>query len=640
MGRPSVTGAARTARGASMAPLLQPGEIGRLRLKNRLLQSAMHTRFASDLGEVTERLIEYHAERARGGVAMIILENTAVNWEVGRAAGNPVRIDRDLYVTGLHRLVEAIHREGATIATQLHHAGRQNVSSNIDGGGPPLAPSEVQSRVGGDPPRAMTKDEIAAVVDEFAAGARRTVQAGFDAVEVHGSHGYLLTQFLSPSTNRRDDDYGGSFENRARFPLEVVNAVREAVGPDFPVIYRISLEERTEGGMGAEEGVAFCKLVEPYVDAINVTAGIYESMEWIFTPQGVDPGSLLPLAKAVKDAVDVPVIGISRLGWLLDGAAEAIEANELDYVAMARTQLADPQLVAKTRRGDAHRVRRCIACNECVGGFLFQGWSVQCVINPELGNEYRLPELMRPAEDPKRVLVVGGGVSGCEAARVAAVRGHSVRLVEQAPTLGGQVRAVGAPQIKRREMDSFLAYYEAELDHLGVEVVTGAAADGDLLDQFDRVLLATGSETPDTPDGTVDAVAALTARELPAGGRVTVVGNGSIGIHAAAFAAEQGREVKVVPGPGHEDKEPGHGLNPLLAGHLLGYLDDRGVTLAAAGNEPDGAELVLWAPEERRASRVLEERLTDDEVVGVGTRVRSGGLYAATQSGFWTGARV
>lgn len=627
----------------TLDPLFAEGKIGNLTLKNRLVQSAMHTRFASEFGEVSDRLIAYCVARARGGVSIIILENTAVDWEYGRAAGNPVRIDDDVFVTGLHDLVHAVHLEGVKVAIQLHHAGRQNMSSNIVGGKAPLAPSPVQSMVGGDPPKEMTEAEIERSIDQFREGARRSKQAGFDAVEIHGSHGYLLTQFLSPATNLRIDDWGGSFENRARFGLEVTKAVRKAVGPDFPVLFRISLEERTEGGLTREEGLAFCQLISPYVDLLNVTAGIYESMEWIFTMQGVDPGALLPLAKAVKDSVDVPVMTISRMGWMLEDAARAVEAGEVDFVAMARTQLADPDLVEKSRRGESTRVRRCIACNECVGGFLFQGWRVQCVINPELGNEFQLAELKQRTAEPKKVLVVGGGVSGCEAARVATQRGHDVTVVERDDRLGGLLWGQGAPAFKRRELDALIVYYEAELEALGVEVRLGVEATEELLSEYDVVLLATGTETEAVPDGMLDAIAVMCSRELPPGDPVTVVGSSHYGVHVAAFALEQGRRTRILPEPGFE--LDASGINPLLAGHVIGYLMKLGVELPGEPEsleaiDPDGG-IVLWAPHDRAPSRVFQEFVDGRRVIEVGTRTDThGGLYVATQSGFWTATRI
>jgi len=617
-----------------LSALYQPARLGRLHLRNRLFQAPMHTRFASDSGEITERLIEYHAARARGGVAFITLENTAVNWTEGRAAGNPVRLDDDRYITGMHHLVEAVHREGVLMATQLHHAGRQNMSTNVDTR-VPVAPSPVQSKVGGDPPRALSIPEIQRIVEEFAEAARRTVGAGFDAVEIHGSHGYLLTQFLSPNTNLREDEYGGSFENRARMPLEVVRAVREAVGPDFPIIYRISVEERTEGGMGVEEGVEFCALIEPYVDAIHATAGIYESMDTIFTMQGTPPGSLLPLAQAVKARVNVPVIGISRLGWALEEAARLVESGELDFVAMARTQLADPELPRKTRRGEHTRVRRCIACNECVGGFLFNGWAVQCVINPELGNEARLPLLLAPSPRPRRVVVVGGGPSGCEAARVAALRGHDVTLVEREQALGGLLRASTAPRFKRREMEALIDYYEAELEALGVEVRLGVTGDPETLaSEFDAVLLATGTGLPPTPEGAVDADVVLAQRTLPGDGPIAVLGSGETALNAAAFCLEEGREVVLVTG----ERPLGADMNPLLAAKTEAYVRERGATVVDTYDVPPGTA-ALWAPA-REVAPPLDAPPNGTPTLAVGTRARPGRLYEATQSAFWTASRL
>jgi 2,4-dienoyl-CoA reductase-like NADH-dependent reductase (Old Yellow Enzyme family) len=627
----------------TLAPLFQEGTIGNLRLKNRLVQSPMHSRFATEFGEVDDRLIAYLEARARGGVGMIILENTAVDWVYGRAAGNPVRIDDDVFVTGLHDLVQAIHRHGVKIATQLHHAGRQNLSANIVGGLAPLAPSPIQSKVGGDPPKEMTLEDIERVIDEFRQGARRTRQAGFDAVEIHGCHGYILTQFLSPATNQRSDEWGGSFENRARFGLEVVKAVREAVGDDFPVLFRVSLEERTDGGLTAEEGLAFCKLIEPYVDLLDVSAGIYESMEWIFTMQGTEPGSLLPLARMVKDVVGVPVMAISRLGWILEDAARAVESGEIDFVAMGRTQLADPEIVNKTRRGETKRVRRCIACNECVGGFLFKGWRTQCVINPELGIEYRLPELKRSVLQPKRVLVVGGGISGCEAAKVAAERHHEVTLIEKDNRLGGLLWGQGAPEFKRRELDTLIAFYEAELEYRGVDVRLGVEATEDLESEYDVVLLATGTEPVEVPEGMLEAVSVLCTRELPPGDPVTIVGSSHYGSHAAAFALEQGRKTRFVPEPGLEVQL--EDINPLLAGQILDYLMRRGIEFLdepASLDEIDPAGgIVLWAPHDRRPSSVLAHLVDGDRVREVGTRTDPhGGLYVATQSGFYAGAGI
>ena len=609
--------------------LLQPGRIGNIILKNRFIQAPMHTRFATEFGEVSEKLIGYHVERAKNGVALIILENTAVDWEVGRAAGNPVRIDDDVFISGLSDLTEAVHRHGAKIAAQLHHAGRQNGASNTVGGVPAVAPSAIASAAIGETPRALDISEIPGIVKQFADGARRAKAAGFDVVEIHGSHGYILTQFLSPQSNVRSDAYGGSFENRARFPLEVVQAVREAVGPDFPVSYRISIEERIPGGMEVGEGIAFCKMIDPYVDVFDVTVATYESMDSIFTMQGVVPGSLLPLAARVKSAVSKPIIGISRLGWALDEANQAVANGELDFVAMARTQLADPALISKTLSGQPERVRRCIACNECVGGFLFKGWRVHCVINPELGYEYEMGQILAPVTVPKRVTVVGGGVAGCEAARAAALRGHKVTLLEASDRLGGWLRSMSVLSIKSREMDSLIAYYEAELAYLEVNINLNHTATGSdpEVTSADAVVLANGMAPPSLEAGELDALEVLCSRALP-DGEIEVHGTGELALTATAWAAEQGRKVTLVT----HGADLGAEVNPILTGHLRAYIESKGGKVEDTSNGT--ATVILNASHRAPNSEVWTD------VVEVGGRAGRYAIFDAIQSGFWTGTQL
>lgn len=614
--------------------LYTPARIGNLTLKNRFIQSPMHTRFATEFGEVSEQIIGYLVQRARGGVSMIIIENTAVDWEVGRAAGNPVRIDQDVFVSGLSDLTEAVHREGCLISAQLHHAGRQNPIGNTEGRVGPVGPSAVTSTAIGDEPRELTIEEIHGIVDQFAAAARRAVDAGFDMVELHGSHGYLLTQFLSPQSNLRVDEYGGSFENRARFPLEVVKAVRDAVGPDYPISYRISLEERTPGGMEADEGVRFCKLIEPYVDVFNVTAATYESMDSIFMMQGVSPAQLLPLAAQVKEQVSKPVIGISRLGWALDTAAESVAKGELDFVALARTQLTDPMLVSKERAGESARVRRCIGCNECVGAFLFKGWRLHCVINPELGQESKLEQLYQIQPRPKQVVVVGGGPAGFEVARAAALRGHQVDLYEAEAELGGQIRTASKVNFKAREMKAYCDFFQAELNHLGVNVHLGTRIiEGHpALEAADEVILATGGvrKTP-APVGSVDAVQVLEGGLLE--GDVVVLGGNAIGLNVAAFAAQQGAKVWVVTG----SMAPGHDLNPILASHTVNLLSDMGVEFVEAEPQVEATRVHSpeWGSDPNEWTPISNVKITN-----AGARANGGRLYHATQSGFWVGTRI
>jgi 2,4-dienoyl-CoA reductase (NADPH2) len=615
--------------------LYTPVQIGRLTLPNRFVQSAMHTKFASEYGEVGPKLIDYMTARARGGVSMIILENTAIDWKVGRAAGNPVRIDDDRFISGLNDLVNAVHRENAFIATQLHHAGRQNAITNTEGRVGPVAPSAITSTAIGDEPRALTVPEIEEIVEQFREAAVRTVAAGFDMVEIHGSHGYLLTQFLSPQSNIRTDEYGGSFENRARFPLAVVKAVREAVGPDFPVSFRISLEERTIGGMAAEEGLAFCKLIDEYVDVFNVSAATYETMETIFMMQGREPGELLPLAARVKAITRKPVIGVSRLGWALERAAEQVTAGELDMVAMGRTQLTDANLVLKVKNGESDRVRRCIGCNECIGGFLFKGRRLHCVISPELGYEAESDAALQPQPSRKKVVVVGGGPAGFEAARAAALRGHDVRLIEAGSRIGGQVLVATAPEYKRREMEAYVTYFERELQHVGVSVTleTRVTPADSLLADADSIVWATGAAAPAAPEGTIDAVAAMSSRELPVGD-VVVLGANENGLNAAAFAAQQGRKTTVVT----EGRDPGYDMNPLLAAHTVDILGNMGVQFTDSDTNQEAVR--LWSPDWIAAEVPAQLSPFAKNELSVGARIKGGRLFEATQSGFWAGSRI
>jgi 2,4-dienoyl-CoA reductase (NADPH2) len=372
-------------------------------------------------------------------------------------------------------LVDAVHGEGAKIAVQLHHTGRQNSQDNTERNEPPLAPTAGITSAFGTPPRAIEEHEIPGLIDKYVQGARRAVAAGFDAVELHGAHGYLLGQFLSPYTNKRTDRWGGSLENRARFALEVVRGVRDQVGAEFPLLYRLSVTEPYEGGLSLEDGLAFCEMLEPYVDALDVSAGNYDTAMTLLPM--VAPGSLVDYAKAVKKRVSIPVIGVGRLTWLFDEMAQAVSNAELDFVALGRSGLADPDTVVKTRRGEPQSVRRCLAVNECISRWMFNGKGTQCVINPALGQERRAEQARRPASTKHRVLVIGGGPAGCEAAILAAERGHSVLLVERHDRIGGQLHAWAAASPFRMEVKNMIRYYESELERVGVSVQLNADAD-------------------------------------------------------------------------------------------------------------------------------------------------------------------
>ena len=615
-----------------LAPLFQPGRIGRLQLRNRLVQSPIYTMFATADGEAGAQMIEYYRERARGGVGFMITENAAIDWQQGRAAGNPLRVDEYRFRAGLSELAEAVHNEGAKIAAQLHHGGRQTSTRNIPGGGPPVAATAGITSAFGDTPRALSTDEIPGIIDKYVQAAHIAIAAGFDAVEVHGAHGYLASQFLSPKTNRRNDAYGGDFAGRARFGLELVQALRAAVGPDFPLLYRASVYEPYENGLSLEEGVRYCALLAPYLDALDISAGNYDTISTV-TWMGA-PGGLLAAAKAVKAAVTIPVIGVGRLAWALDDAAAAVAAGEVDFVALGRGNLAEPNLVAKTLQGRRAEIRRCIGCNQCAN-FLFMGRRVQCVMNPELAREAEARVVRQPAAVAKRVLVVGGGPAGCEAARLAALRGHRVTLIEQDDRLGGQLNAAAALPYRAQEFAGLIAFYAHELDRLGVDLRFGQAATAAHLDGFDAVLVATGSRTSGVPKGAANAFEMLMARSIPASATVNVFGGGEIAVTAALWLHEQGKRVAL-----HAPAGPiGGGWNGSQVELALDHLKQAGIDIienAAAPADPGGW---IWEPALQPADD-FAGIINGVDVTAIGTLARGGTLYEATQSGYWAAASI
>lgn len=611
-------------------PIFSRGRIGALELRNRFVQAPLYTYFASPWGEACDKIIDYYRARARGGVGLIITENAAIDWSVGKG-GNPLRIDHDRFRPGLRHLVEAVHNEGARIALQLHHSGRQNSSAQTETGEPPIAPTAGLVSPGGSPPRAIERDEITPLIEKYAQGALRARNAGFDAVELHGAHGYLLSQFLSPKTNRRTDEYGGTLENRARFALETVAAVRKAVGVEFPIIYRMSVEEPYEGGLSLADGLAFAQMIAPHVDALDVSAGNHETSAVISSLAA--PGNLLPYALAVRERVDVPVIAVGRLDRLIDELDEAVDAGKLDFVAFGRAQLADAEIVGKMRRGALASVRPCIACNECLAGAIGKGFAVRCVVNPELGQEARAAAARTKVGWRKKVLVVGGGPAGMEAARTAGLRGHDVTLIERAAELGGMLQSWAAAVLRRREIEQLIAYYAEGIQTAGVKLELGGAFSRDIVEDYDVVLLATGTVPVASDQSGLDAIDMMRRRIAPEPEALVVYGAADAALYAALWLTEQGKTVEI-----HSPSAEIAGSAP-LAVRLLPLLREAKVAMRTRMPKPKGSADVVWA-HPRAPSHDWDELLEDDHVRAVGSRLRGGGLYEATQSGFWAAASL
>jgi 2,4-dienoyl-CoA reductase (NADPH2) len=501
--------------------------------------AAMHLGYTPE-GEVTDRLVRFYERRAEGGVGLIIVGGCPID-EYG---GMPsmVLINDDRFLPGLQRLTRAVQGGGAKIAAQLYQAGRYTHSAMI-GGRKPFSASAVRSRFTGETPRALELAEIPGVQAKFAEAARRAQHAGFDAVEILGSAGYLISQFLSPVTNMREDPYGGSLENRMRFGVEVVEKVREAVGPGYPIIMRLAGNEFMEGGNTNEEAQRFASELEKAgVDLFNVTGGWHETripQLTMFVPRQ----AFTYLAQGIKGAVSVPVLASNRINDPRVGEA-VIQQGEADLVTMARALLADPDLPRKAVQGEEDRIFHCIACNQGCFDNVLQFRPVTCLVNPRAGMEGEIQTAQSPR--PKKVLVIGGGPAGMKAACTAAQRGHKVLLVEKETQLGGQL-LLNRHIPGRRELITAAADLKSNMKALSVDTILGKAVDAAFVKNMapDAVVVATGAK-PNLPDmaGVEDPKVVrawdVLQGKAQVGKRVVIVGGNAVGLETALYLAHQG----------------------------------------------------------------------------------------------------
>jgi 2,4-dienoyl-CoA reductase (NADPH2) len=512
---------------------LAAGRIGALLVPNRIIMGSMHLGFEHD----GDRLAAFYAERAAGGAGMIVTGGSCVN-RAGAGGRNYSFINEGAAAAPLRQAVDAVHVAGAQIALQLFHAGRYALYSSF--GLQPVAPSAIPSRFSPDPPHALTGDEISATIEDFARGAMRARELGFDAVEIMASEGYLINQFLSPVTNRRDDAWGGDVDRRMRFPREILRAVRAAVRADFPVMFRISGADLMPGSTTSSETLEFAKaLANDGVDALNVGIGWHESP--IPTVQHLVPSGIwLPFAAAIKSAVGaLPVIASNRINSLRR-ADEVLAAGSVDFVSMARPFLADSAIVAKAASGQAQLVNTCIACNQaCIDQSLIDA-PVSCMVNPRAGREREFAENGPVPARVRQLAVIGGGPAGMESARAFAALGHRVELFEAQPELGGQFRM--ARKIPgKRDFGETIRYFTNELARLGVRVHLNARVENaTTLAAFDAIVLATGViprgvtlAGSDLPH--VISYADLLLHDVPVGARVAIVGAGGIGVDVAHY---------------------------------------------------------------------------------------------------------
>lgn len=529
--------------------LFTPLTIKSMELKNRIVMPPMTTILGNADGTVSDAFIDYYTTRARGGAALITAETVEVHpYTHNLALGDRgfTAIYDDKFIPELRRFTDSIHTAGAKTSVQLHHGGRAMMM--LDPSSPPLAPSAIP-HPGGTVPRELTIDEIEELVEAFAEGARRARDAGFDAVDIHGGHGYLIAQFMSAYSNRRTDKYGGDLSGRLRFPLEMLRSVRKNVGDDFPIIFRYSADERIEGGRNAEESAAIAPLlVEAGADCLSITTGMHFTINYTVASMGLPKGLNIQATAAVKAAVGVPVIAVGKLNDPIV-AESALAEGKADLIAIGRGLIADPELPNKLIEGRWEDVRSCIACNQgCIGG-LMNGSPFTCMVNPEAGCER---EMMTPAPESKRVLVAGGGPAGMEAARTAALRGHEVTLYEKEAQLGGQFRIASLPPSKQ-DISPYLKYAITQLSKAGVEIVPNQPLTESIIAEVkpDVVIVATGGQPliPAIPGiegaNVVTALDVLTGKAAT-GQRVLVAGGGLIGCETAEFLDELGKDVTLV----------------------------------------------------------------------------------------------
>lgn len=555
--------------------LLEEGRIGSLRTKNRMICTAMVTQYCTEDGMPTEQYIRYHEEKARGGWGLQITEDYAIV-AAGKTFARLPGLWCDEQIAAHAEFVRRVHCAGGCIAAQIFHPGRET-SSAITGVAP-VAPSAVREPTMPEVPRELSRGEIAELVADFASAASRVVRCGFDAVELHGAHGYLLGQFMSPASNKRSDEYGGTLRNRARFAVEVVEAVRAAVGPDFPIIYRLNVDDCVEGGMTPREAAAAARLLEAAgVDLLNCSQGVYASVDCVIPPASTPRAAFADNAAIVKRAVRIPVACVGRIndpdvaeGLLLTGAC--------DFIAMGRASLADPHFPQKVAEGRCGDIIQCVGCCRGCSGQNNRGECVSCVLNPLTGREgsYDISRVERP----KKVVVVGGGIAGCEAAIAAAARGHDVTVLEREPKLGGQWNLATVPPGKQ-DYGSFVAWQAQRLRALGVDVRLGFEASAEAVSRFgaDVVVVATGSASLRPPiPGLADSASLVDARDILSGaavvsGRVAVLGGGLVGAEVAALLAEAACEVSVI----EMRDELAPDAEPSPRKHLLGFLRRFGV---------------------------------------------------------------
>lgn len=565
--------------------LFTPGKIGNLVVPNRIVMAPMATNYPSETGGITEVLLDFYEQRAKGGTGLIIAENCCVDYPAGKGGATQLRLDEDRFIPGISRLTEAVHYWGAKISIQINHSGPSGIPAKTEGKGP-VGASPVTYASHLVPPRMLEGDEIGAIIEKYAQAVLRAKKANFDAIEFHGAHGYLMAHFMSPYTNRRTDEYGGDVEGRLRLVIRVIRRTRELVGDDYPLMIRMSADEFIDGGRGVEESKHVASILAAEgIDAIHVSAGTHPAMHPSGTlsiePMAYEEGWRVYLAEEIKKAVDIPVIAVGVIRDP-DFAEEVLARGRADFVALGRGLIADPEWANKTRNGREKDIRKCISCNEgCIRRRAFMDLPIRCNVNAEVGRSphFRASPITGA---PKRVLVVGGGPGGMEAARMLKMRGHDVTLWEKKSVLGGQLVFAGIPPFKRK-LHWFLDYLTQQMAKLSIPCELEREATKENILDFgpDELILATGAVPTVPPISGIDGPYVKAPEDVlvedyaGSGSKVVVMGGGAKGAEVGLFLSERGESVAIV------EMLDGIALDmdPISRMDLLSRLEERKVTL-------------------------------------------------------------
>ncbi len=540
--------------------IFSPMTIRHMTVKNRIVMMPMGTNFGEQNGEMSFLHINYYEQRAKGGTGLLIVENASVDSPQGSNGTTQLRIDSDNYIPRLYKLCENVHKHGACIAIQINHAGASAMSSRI--GMQPVSASDVPSKEGGEIPRPLVKEEILNIVRKYAEAARRAQICGFDAVEIHAGHSYLISQFLSPIYNKRTDEFGGSAENRTRFARMILEAVRKQVGPHFPIFLRISADELMEGGNTLEDTLAYLEYLEKEVDVFDVSCGLNGSIQYQIDANYLPDGWRSYMARAVKEKFGKPCIAVGNIRHP-QIAEEILAKGDADFIGMGRGLIAEPEWVNKVEYGNECDLRSCISCNiGCAGHRIGLNQPIRCTVNPAVnsGEDYMKHKIKKPCN----VVVIGGGTAGLEAACTAAEVGCTTFLIEKKAELGGLASVISKIPDKKRlgEFPQYLIRRAAKLHNLFVFCSTQATTELVKSLNPDIIVNATGSEPTlppirglhelvDKEDSHVATVLKMIERipEYPEhmeGRKVVIIGGGAVGLDVMEFFTERGARVSMV----------------------------------------------------------------------------------------------